>query len=34
MGEAGRRRLEARYTLDLAAPRLRSLLLSAAGRQG
>jgi glycosyltransferase involved in cell wall biosynthesis len=33
MGDAGRRRVEAGYTLDLAEPRLRSLLQSAAGRR-
>jgi glycosyltransferase involved in cell wall biosynthesis len=33
MGEAGRRRVEARYTIDSAEPRLRSLLESVAGRR-
>lgn len=33
MGEAGRRRLEARYTIETAEPRLRSLLQSVARRR-
>ncbi len=33
MGEAGRRKVEAEYSLELVAPRLRDLLRAAAGRR-